>query len=414
MSRRWRLAVTNEVRSEPGELAAGALIGSYRIQEQIGRGGMAVVYRALDLRHGRPVALKVLDPKLGQDEAFRERFVREFSATAGVDHQYIVPVFEAGESGDLLFIAMRYVSGGDVRSLLDSDGPLDPGRTAVIASQVAAALDAAHAHGLVHRDVKPGNILLGETINGVDHVYLSDFGLSKHALASATLTSTGQFFGTLDYVAPEQIQGRPVDGRADQYGLACTVVEMLTGTPPFQSDDTRNLMWAQLEDAPPRVTERRAELPPIVDRVIARALEKSPGRRYPTCQEFAAALTAACAAPSARKAVTVRFPDFEPQFAHNFRTPGAPARSDWPGPDPRAHGNRRGAWLSRPSQLWHNSDRLSHRTGLALAIAIVITLIVLGLALAVAYRLSHRDHGTTSLAPTIAKMVTARPGNTSS
>ena len=184
---------------------------------------MAVVYRALDLRLGRLVALKVLAPHLGEDEAFRQRFIRESRAAAGVDHPHIIPVFEAGEAGGVLFIAMRYVSHGDVRSLIDAEGRLSPARTATITSQVASALDAAHAHGLVHRDVKPGNILLGQASGSdADHVYLSDFGLSKHSLTPSTLTSTGQFLGTLDYVSPEQIQGHPVDGRADQYALACT------------------------------------------------------------------------------------------------------------------------------------------------------------------------------------------------
>src|SRR5215472_5483967 len=165
---------------------------------------MAIVYRALDLRLGRVVALKVLAPHLGQDEAFRQRFIRESRAAAGVEHPHIVPVFEAGESDGVLFIAMRYISGGDVRSLIETTGPLSPVRTAAIAGQVAAALDAAHARGLVHRDVKPANILLGQASGSdADHVYLSDFGLSKNSLTPSTLTSTGQFLGTLDYVAPE-------------------------------------------------------------------------------------------------------------------------------------------------------------------------------------------------------------------
>jgi hypothetical protein len=288
--------VTQDVRPGQGDLAPGELVAGYEIQEPIGRGGMAVVYRALDLRLGRLVALKVLAPHLGEDEAFRQRFIRESRAAAGVDHPHIIPVFEAGESGDVLFIAMRYVSHGDVRSLLDAEGRLSPGRALEIVSQVASALDAAHACGLVHRDVKPGNILLGQAGGGdSEHVYLSDFGLSKHSLSPSTLTSTGQFLGTLDYVSPEQIQGQPVDGRADQYALACTVAEMLTGTPPFRRDDSMALMWAQLEAEPPRLTQRRPDLPPALDRVIATAMAKSPGRRYPTCRDFVIALSAALA-----------------------------------------------------------------------------------------------------------------------
>jgi Protein kinase domain len=294
--------VTQDVRSDPGGLVPGEQLAGYQIQEQIGRGGMAVVYRALDLRLGRLVALKVLAPQLGEDEAFRQRFIRESRAAAGVDHPHIIPVFDAGEAGGVLFIAMRYVGYGDVRSLIDAEGRLSPARTASITSQVASALDAAHAHGLVHRDVKPGNMLLAHAGGDSDHVYLSDFGLSKHSLTPSTLTSTGQFLGTLDYVSPEQIQGQPVDGRADQYALACTAVEMLTGAPPFRRDDSMALMWAQLEAAPPRLTERRPDLPPAIDQVVATAMAKSPASRFASCRDFALALSAACELATPRSA----------------------------------------------------------------------------------------------------------------
>src|SRR5580704_16761354 len=301
--RHWRLAVTQDIHYGPGDLAPGEQLAGYEIQERIGRGGMAVVYRALDLRLGRLVALKVLAPNLSEDEAFRQRFIRESRAAAGVDHPHIIPVFEAGEAGGMLFIAMRYVSHGDVRTLIDAEGVLDLARVISITSQVASALDTAHAHGLVHRDVKPGNILLTPASSGdADHVYLSDFGLSKHSLTPSTLTSTGQFLGTLDYASPEQIQGHPVDGRADQYALACTVVEMLTGAPPFRRDDSMALMWAQLEAAPPRLTERRPDLPSAVDDVVAAAMSKSPDGRFATCRAFAAALGTAFGEPEAHRA----------------------------------------------------------------------------------------------------------------
>jgi hypothetical protein len=293
--------VTQEFSSVAGSFAPGDQIAGYQIAEQIGTGGMAVVYRALDLRLDRPVALKVLAPRLAEDDAFRQRFIRESRAAAGVDHPHIIPVFEAGDADGVLFIAMRYVSGGDVRSLIQAEGRLSPARTAAIAAQAASALDAAHAHGLVHRDVKPGNILI-DSAGGRDHVYLADFGLSKHSLASSTLTSTGQFMGTLDYVSPEQIQGQPADGRADQYGLACTVVEMLSGRPPFKRDESMALLWAQLEAPPPVLTELRPDLPPTVDLVMGTALAKRPADRYPTCAEFAIALASACdARPALRE-----------------------------------------------------------------------------------------------------------------
>lgn len=295
--------MTQDFSPPAGTLAAGAQIAGYQIGEQIGTGGMAVVYRALDLRLGRPVALKVLAPRLAEDDAFRQRFIRESRAAAGVDHPHIVPIFEAGETDGVLFIAMRYVSAGDVRKLIQTEGTLAPARASAIASQAASALDAAHAHGLVHRDVKPGNILL-DSVGGRDHVYLADFGLSKHSLATSTLTSTGQFMGTLDYVSPEQIQGHPADGRADQYALACTVVEMLCGTPPFKRDESMALLWAQLEAPPPVLTDLRADLPPELNHVMSTALAKSASDRYPTCAAFAAALAVA----SEAKPVVLREP----------------------------------------------------------------------------------------------------------
>ena len=284
--------MSEEFPSGSGEFAVGSQIAGYRLEEQIGRGGMAVVYRALDIRLDRHVALKILAPGLALDDAFRQRFIRESRAAAAVDHPHIIPVFEAGEAKGVLFIAMRYVHGGDVRTLLDTGGPLSTARAADIITQVASALDAAHSHGLVHRDVKPGNMLLDSTSGSgrQDHVYLSDFGLSKQSLSVTGLTSTGQFLGTLDYVAPEQIEGRRVDGRADLYALACASFELLCGRPPFQRDQGLAVVWAQLSEAPPSLRDRRPDLPGAVDAVLARAMAKAPADRYPTCLAFATAL----------------------------------------------------------------------------------------------------------------------------
>ena len=275
--------MSQEFPSGSGEFAVGSQIAGYRLEEQIGRGGMAVVYRALDIRLDRHVALKILAPRLALDDAFRQRFIRESRAAAAVDHPHIIPVFEAGESGGVLFIAMRYVHGGDVRTLLDTEGALSTVRAADIITQVASALDAAHSHGLVHRDVKPGNMLLDSTSGSgrQDHVYLSDFGLSKQSLSVTGLTSTGQFLGTLDYVAPEQIEGRQVDGRADLYALACASFEMLCGTTPFQRDQGLAVVWAQLSEAPPSLCARRTDLPVAVDAVLAKAMAKAPARPLP-------------------------------------------------------------------------------------------------------------------------------------
>jgi serine/threonine protein kinase len=286
----------SDVSSAPGMLAAGSQVAGYTVEEQIGRGGMAVVYRAADARLNRSVALKILAPELANDTAYRQRFVREMRAAAAVDHPNIVPVFDAGEADGVLFIAMRYVSGQDVRTLLNAVHRLPADRVTHLISQAASALDEAHSRGLVHRDVKPGNMLIASVTGGgqPDHLYLSDFGLSKQRVSSAPLTLTGQFLGTLDYMAPEQVEGEALDGRADLYSLACTAFEMLAGEPPFKREQGIAVMWAQLQAAPPSLTALRPDLPPGVDQVIARAMAKSPADRYQSCREFADSLQAAC------------------------------------------------------------------------------------------------------------------------
>jgi hypothetical protein len=273
------------------------VIAGYRLEERIGRGGMGVVFRASDERLGRQVAVKILAPALGADRAFRHRFVRESRAAAMVDDPHIIPIFQAGESGRLLFIAMRLVSGGDVRTLVRQHGSLPAARTAAIVSPVACALDAAHAAGLVHRDVKPANMLLDVRPGRPDHVYLSDFGLSKGLLSSPGLTGEGMFVGTPHYVAPEQITGGPVDGRADQYSLACAAFELLSGAPPFPGDNPMAVIHAQAFDHVPSLSSLRPAIPSAVDAVLAKALAKTPAERYPTCQDFAESLRAALGLP---------------------------------------------------------------------------------------------------------------------
>ncbi|CAL9675365.1 Serine_threonine-protein kinase PknB [Streptomyces sp. enrichment culture] len=278
----------------PSELI-GQQIAGYRIEQEIGRGGMAVVYRARDLRLERTVALKLLAPELARNDTFRRRFTHESRAAAAIDHPHIVPVFEAGETDGVLYIAMRYVAGSDLRHVLDREGPMPPVTAVRVAAQVASALDAAHDHGLVHRDVKPGNILVsrGTDSDHPEHVYLTDFGLTKKSLSLTGFTTVGQFVGTLDYVSPEQISGKPVDARCDVYGFACVVFETLAGHPPFLRDDDMALLWAHQYDEPPPLTEDRPDLDPRVDPVFAQALAKSPDDRYPSCLAFVAALRAA-------------------------------------------------------------------------------------------------------------------------
>ncbi|MGW6915115.1 serine/threonine-protein kinase [Kitasatospora sp. NPDC054939] len=275
----------------------GRKLAGYRLEGEIGRGGMAVVYRAKDLRLGRTVAMKLLAPELARNEVFRQRFVHESEAAAAIDHPHIIPVFEAGESEGILFIAMRYVEGRDLRALIGRDGPLPVDRAARLAQQVASALDAAHLHGLVHRDVKPGNILVaaGTDSEHPEHLYLTDFGLTKKSLSLSGLTTVGQIVGTLDYAAPEQISGKPVDGRCDLYSLACVVFEMVAGRPPFQRESDLAILWAHLNDPPPSLRAHRPGLPESVEAVVARALAKEPDQRFDSCLQFVDELRAALA-----------------------------------------------------------------------------------------------------------------------
>jgi len=281
----------------PEDTRIGTEVAGYRLQSQIGRGGMSVVYLAEHLRLGRKVALKLLSPELAENEKFRERFLRESQIAASLDHPNIVPIYDADETDGVLYIAMRYVEGTDLRKLIHSEGPLEPVRTSTIVGQIADALDTAHEHGLVHRDIKPANVLLTPQ----DHVYVSDFGLTKRALSVSGLTQTGQLVGTIDYVAPEQIKGDPVDRRADVYSLGCIVYEALTGKLPYERDLEVAILWAHVQEPPPKVTDVRADLPEELEDVVAHAMAKDPEERAPTAGTVATELRAALGleAPSA-------------------------------------------------------------------------------------------------------------------
>jgi serine/threonine-protein kinase len=258
------------------------------VLELLGAGSSGAVYLAEDVMLERRIALKILGPEFASDERFRERFLRESRLAASLEHPNIVPIHAAGEADGALFIAMRFVEGRDLRGLLKRVGRLAPERAVAIVSQVAAALDAAHAKGLVHRDVKPGNILLA-AVGGGELAYLADFGLAKHAATAMSLTGERTFVGTVDYIAPEQVEGGPVDGRADIYSLGCVLYECLAGGPPFERENELAVIHAHLAVPPPRLIQRRPELPEPLDDVIAGALAKNPNERYPTAGEFAAA-----------------------------------------------------------------------------------------------------------------------------
>jgi serine/threonine protein kinase len=304
----------------------------YRLERQLGWGSTGVVYLAEDLQLRRKVALKILAPTLADDELFRGRFDRESQSAANLDHPNIVPVYAAGEAAGSLYIAMRYVGGGDLRTRLEANGALSLEQATSIIASVADALDAAHAQGMIHRDVKPANILIDDR-NGQDHYYLSDFGITKIVSSDRDLTSTGQIVGTIDYIAPEQIQGKPMDGRADLYALGCVLYQCLTGVVPFIPEETAALMWAHVHDEPPSVTAQRPDLPPQIDNIVAKAMAKQPEDRYATCRELALTLRAVAADPAASlgsgeifPARPVNTPSPVPAGMTSTYTPPTPAR----------------------------------------------------------------------------------------
>jgi serine/threonine-protein kinase len=267
----------------------GTTIAGYRLEALLGRGGMSVVYRAEQVRLGRTVALKLLAEALTHDPSFRERFERESRHAAEIDHPNIIPIFDAGEAEGQLFIAMRYVRGTDLRTIIEHEGALGVGRTLLYLQQASGALDAAHDRNLIHRDVKPANILVEQPS---ERVYLSDFGIVKHT-ASPGMTRTGVFVGTVDYASPEQIEGLTVDARADVYALGCVLFECLTGRAPFGRDSEVAVMHAHLAEAPPSLHEVRPDLPRTLDRVIGIAMAKSADDRYDSCEELMTAVHAA-------------------------------------------------------------------------------------------------------------------------
>lgn len=271
----------------------GDEFAGHRIEGLLGRGGMGVVYLAEHIHLGQRRVLKILAPELASDESFRTRFIRESRLAARVEHQNIVPIYDAGDSDEFLYISMRYVDGSDLEALLEKRGALPPNETIAILDQVAGALDAAHEAGLVHRDVKPANILIDLTQGQQGHVYLTDFGLTKRADSRSHLTKTGLFLGTLDYISPEQSLGKDLDGRADVYSLGCVLYHCLTGEVPFPKDSAAAVIAAHLMSEIPQPTAVRPELPDKLDLVIAKALAKSPEDRFGTCAQLGAATAGA-------------------------------------------------------------------------------------------------------------------------
>ncbi len=294
------------------------MVGGYRVDDLLGEGGMGAVYRATQLSLDRVVALKVLTGELSDDPGFRERFRREGQRQAAIDHPHIVSVYEAGETDQGLFLAMRLIEGPTLKALL-LGRDIGHWRCLQILTQVADALDAAHAEGLIHRDVKPQNILIGAR----DHAYLADFGLTKGSDEDVLLTEPGHFVGTIDYISPEQARGEGATARSDVYSLCCVLHECLTGDVPFSRPTEPGVLLAHLTEPPPTVSDRHPDLPASIDAVIARGMAKDPDARYPSAGELIV---------DARRAFAAIGPGSSSQRTRTHRVDPTPA----PEPEPRS------------------------------------------------------------------------------
>jgi Protein kinase domain len=281
--------------AEPGhgiELSTGDEFAGYRVESRLGRGGMGVLYLALEPGLERRVALKLIAPEAAADEVFARRFAEESRIAASIEHPNVVPIYAAGEEGGVPYIAMRFVSGADLGRRLAREGRLEPAAAVELVAQVGSGLDAIHAAGLVHRDVKPANVLLGGG-EGTEHAYITDFGVARNVSTESGLTQTGRFVGTLDYVAPEQISGGAVDARADVYALGCLLFKLLTGEVPFPREGEAARLFAHLNDPPPAASLYVPEISMALDDVVARAMSKSPDDRYPSAGDVGRAAQAA-------------------------------------------------------------------------------------------------------------------------
>jgi YVTN family beta-propeller protein len=315
---------------DPGHqatIAAGTVFAGYRIEAEIGRGGMGVVYRARHLALDRECALKLISPALSNDQRFRERFQRESRLAASLEHANVVPVDHAGDAEGILYLAMRLVDGSDLRRMVEAEGPLDLARTARVLGGVAAGLDAAHARGLIHRDVKPANVLI-EARAGDERVFLTDFGVSRTTGEGGTVTSSGELLGSPDYMAPEQITGDPVDHRADIYALGCLLHFTITGEPPFPRDNDMAKLFAHGNAPRPRPSQVLSNVPAALDRVVAQAMAVSPERRYQNAGQLAADLERVVRGAEPLAAALPAAPDPVPDRAvtRPLRRPSRPRR----------------------------------------------------------------------------------------
>jgi Protein kinase domain len=333
------------------ELSAGDEFGGYRIERRLGRGGMGILYLAIEPGLERRVALKLIAPEAAADDVFAKRFAEESRIAASIEHPNVVPIYAAGEEGGVPFIAMRYVSGSDLSRRIAREGRLQPARAAALIAQVGNGLDAIHAAGLVHRDVKPANVLLsGE--EGEEHAYITDFGVARNVATESGLTQTGRFVGTLDYVAPEQISGGAVDARADVYALGCLLFKLLTGEVPFPRDGEAARLYAHLNDPPPAPSLYAPEVSMALDDVVIRAMSKQPDDRYPSAGDLgraaAAAITGIAVVVPERTVATGAAATREPQAVTSPQPAATPAPAPQPTVATRPLEAERGPGAERP------------------------------------------------------------------
>jgi hypothetical protein len=351
----------------PTELSDGDKFAGYRIERRLGRGGMGILYLAVEPGLDRRVALKLIAPEAADEEVFARRFAEESRIAASIEHPNVVPIYAAGEEGGVPFIAMRFVAGSDLSKCLEREGRLGPERAVALIAQVANGLDAIHAAGLVHRDVKPANVLLSG--DEADHAYITDFGVARNVSTQSGLTQTGRFVGTLDYVAPEQISGAAIDARVDVYALGCLLFKLLTGEVPFPREGEAARLYAHLNDPPPAPSLYAPGLSMALDDVVARAMSKQPGDRYPSAGDFGrAALAALSGAEVAVPERTVATGAAATETAATRRLPP----SDEP---PRSTTGRTRAVAEPPGPAGRR--RLWIAVGLLAAIALIVVAIAL-------------------------------------
>lgn len=332
-------------RGEWSDLAAGDVFAGYRIEQRLGRGGMGILYLAVEPGLERRVALKLIAPEAAAEEIFARRFAEESRIAASIEHPNVVPIYAAGAEDGVPYIAMRYVAGSDLGRRLAREGRLEPAVAVALIAQVANGLDAIHAAGLVHRDVKPANVLIsGEP--GSEHAYITDFGVARNVATNSGLTQTGRFVGTLDYVAPEQISGGQVDARADVYALGCLLFKLLTGEVPFPREGEAARLYAHLNDPPPAPSLYAPAVGMALDDVIARALAKEPGDRYPSAGDLGraaeAALSGAPVAIPEHTVATGAAATVEPETAAPLEPTAETGRLRPGAPEPRTEPDVRG------------------------------------------------------------------------